>query len=99
MSTSFSHTPGPWFVDSYGQEIYAKDKRGKVVVVPEKSIKHDANATLIARAPDLLAENERLRAERNGLAKQNAELIERLARHEVLKPIPQMFTSKGDQDD
>jgi len=63
-----SHTQGPWHVTDCRNQ-----KRGQLRIFPEiipgyqianvmaRNPNAEANAALIARAPDLLAENERLR--------------------------------------
>ena len=68
------HTPGPWLID--GRTVYALQhggwRKGKEVLVNRFSAhvqrvpdcpegEAEANARLIASAPDLLAENEMLR--------------------------------------
>lgn len=81
MSES-KHTPGPWRLGRAGGTVVAGDPAapfgedrsteayygGDLIA---ESIGRDADATLIARAPDLLREVEELRA-------QNAELLEAL---------------------
>jgi len=50
-----AHTPGPWHVNSFGQIL---DKHGDQIADLENSDfpeQEDANAPLIAAAPDLLA--------------------------------------------
>lgn len=75
MSNESKHTPGPWTVciGSSGATIYPdnnanhplvlhfewSDEPGNGALIMEAQ----ANAALIARAPDLLAENEALRAQ------------------------------------
>lgn len=70
-----NHTPGPWGVERTDTMLWVGPLRhegGKVaeIVAPiawgrdyraDYLAKQEANAALIARAPDLLAENERLR--------------------------------------
>lgn len=69
------HTPGPWEVKyfdggeclaviHYDQRVGFALRRQVADCGPwgEREQENEANATLIARAPDLLAENERLRA-------------------------------------
>lgn len=67
-----THTPGPWHVNTLGPAriIYDSTKEGWAIAdvktyhgrfTPEEI---EANARLIASAPTLAAENERLRAEK-----------------------------------
>ncbi|HLE57237.1 MAG TPA: hypothetical protein VJB15_09150 [Rhodothermia bacterium] len=56
------HTPGPWNERGYGLDHGVKDKDGRIVAHVVRSAKHggithderDANASLIAAAPELL---------------------------------------------
>jgi len=63
------YTPGPWTVDGpaqfaslYGCIVYAKHKNGHLVAkcYPEYSDNQQANARLIAAAPELVDEIERM---------------------------------------
>lgn len=64
------HTPGPWraSISEYTTEVVTDNSKSKAVVnwmgfddsdVPKAE--HEANAALIARAPELLEENAKLR--------------------------------------
>lgn len=70
------HTPGPWICDGrtiksiHRQRRYAVARVGNVLFTEEAN---DANAALIASAPDLLAERDKLAAI-------NAELVAALDR-------------------
>lgn len=57
-----AHAPGPWTIDN----VWSLVMHGSEEICAIHS-SNKANAALIARAPDLLAENERLRAALNGL--------------------------------
>ena len=74
------HTPGPWFSKREGfSTVYIEARIGGGMIqeiaacgpTAEGSEQQEANATLIASAPDLLAERDRLKAA-------NAELAEAL---------------------
>lgn len=59
-STKASHTPGPWSVDVANREIgtgrrwlYAIEQAHSDLS-PQTTIEHDANARLIAAAPEML---------------------------------------------
>ena len=80
--TEGRHTPGPWRAiraseldDTPGVGRMLRDLNGWLVVAPGSvvcvHVEEEANARLIAQAPDLLAERDRLR-------QQNAELREAL---------------------
>lgn len=61
------HTPGPWRVYPHGSSVPAYDVCDRIVadVITGRSAHQgpsDADAQLIASAPDLLADNERLKA-------------------------------------
>jgi len=76
MSES-KHTPGPWRVDedtrpgmAWNRHIYGPDGNAVCFMAHSdgKDVERDeANAALIARAPDLAAEVERLREQRTKL--------------------------------
>ena len=75
MSES-KHTPGPWFVGAQNDALYIINRRPAhdndypnhdADVTCIAKVYDEANAALIARAPDLTAEVERLRAENAGL--------------------------------
>jgi hypothetical protein len=56
-TTNATHTPGPWELTQYGA-VVRKDGHGQTVVYTdngESCINGEANARLIAAAPDLLA--------------------------------------------
>lgn len=48
------HTPGPWYVDDDGA-IRTRDGRDVVVAFDHRVVMSDADARLIAAAPDLFA--------------------------------------------
>ena len=51
------HTPGPWVIGAEG-EIYGPDVSGTMQyreIIPADTVLSDADASLIAAAPDLLA--------------------------------------------
>lgn len=56
-----NHTPGPWTMRKVGSfeefeiEAESEDSTGKFIVDVAPSVAHEANARLIAAAPDLLA--------------------------------------------
>jgi hypothetical protein len=81
MST---HTLGPWS-DTLGtikSEVRTADGTRLyplIAIVAQCTTSAEANAALIARAPDLLAENEALRAQVKALMK----AAERIANHET----------------
>jgi len=54
------HTPGPWIYDKGREEIYGPKSTGEVVVVYQGGLQFRSDAPLIAAAPDLLKELERL---------------------------------------
>lgn len=55
-----NHTPGPW--EAQGRNVLAKRPFGYVCWCDKQKGQHEANATLIAAAPDLLAALEALLA-------------------------------------
>lgn len=93
MSES-KHTLGPWrlYTDAKGRVSKIESKTGRVCTIQPGDKNRDANAALIARAPDLLRENEELERdvarhmktihkrdrEIEVLTAQNAELLEAL---------------------
>lgn len=65
-TTNTQHTPGPWKVTkahSGSMAIGAStlDDQGLICVLAQWRKEHEANARLIASAPELKAENERLK--------------------------------------
>lgn len=50
------HTPGPWIVDGQGIRALVRGSNGVIVAVRHRqpSEEHEANARLIAAAPDML---------------------------------------------
>jgi len=60
------HTPGPWHIDENAQIIAGKSVLGRVYsgdIFPNEDLEEcTANGYLIARAPELLEENESLKA-------------------------------------
>jgi chromosome segregation ATPase len=88
------HTPGPWNYSwrTDGIEIWAPDSGQHVATLEHYSkargVEHVCrreDAALIARAPDLLAENERLRSEVQRREDANRELVNQLDRSESEK--------------
>lgn len=61
-----NHTPGPWFVDEASDgSLVVRNANGRylALVKEEEGFPDDVdNAVLMAKAPELLAENTRLRA-------------------------------------
>ena len=55
------HTPGPWLVETDTSVIVSGSDSFRGVVASTYPHNRDANATLIAAAPDMLAELKRLR--------------------------------------
>lgn len=55
------HTPGPWFI-IYDPDERAGDRYGVKDIVPANHTITEANARLIAAAPDLLAIAKRIEA-------------------------------------
>lgn len=74
------HTPGPWRITNYGEKfIHIEGGMNGICRIPHegKSIEeNEANARLIASAPDLLIERDRLKAV-------NAELLEALKEADI----------------
>lgn len=80
------HTPGPWKVDQWQNTSYADgfeyvvtDSRGRGIVElchKGKNKKALANARLIAQAPALLAERDRLREEKRELVRMLKDISE-----------------------
>lgn len=66
MSDDTRHTPGPWSVDKKTAHVNATDGKAVCAMLWPTVVRSEeetrANADLIARAPDLLAENASLRA-------------------------------------
>lgn len=54
MNDKLLHTPGPWFLDHYGG-VTANGEDVAHVVGAYGCVENEANARLIAAAPDLLA--------------------------------------------
>lgn len=51
------HTPGPWIWDIHGEEVVVANERLEPVAsLPEQWDNQEANARLIAAAPELLTE-------------------------------------------
>ena len=73
MTNTEKHTPGPWVAD-IGKTyiaVHSADLMHTIYIDTEAQYRRDvkaANAALIARAPDLLAQNKRLRAALENLA-------------------------------
>ena len=64
--TETKHTPGPWVskLDIDGRRVVVLDDNYQIYIADENCEyvdEIDANAALIAQAPDLLAENERFK--------------------------------------
>lgn len=78
-------TPGPWeFVNGRIMSTVTKDEINHLV----DDATYEANERLKAKAPELLAENKRLKAElalRNGVEEGKLEAIRRVKREEVEK--------------
>ena len=79
---SAEHTPGPWFIHRPHGTIYieARLRDGMLQEVAacgptEECGQQEANAALIASAPDLLAERDRLKAANAELAKALQDVI------------------------
>jgi hypothetical protein len=55
--TTTKHTPGPWSVDGEGIKAIVRDANMMIVAIRHRmpGDAHEANARLIAAAPDLLA--------------------------------------------
>ena len=75
------HTPGPWrvyqgFVHPNFSGPSPSTTNGDYAICEPLGPNKDANARLIAAAPELLAENERLKAKLDGLRKLCAEQAE-----------------------
>ena len=60
------HTPGPWRIDEHAQIIAGKSVLGRIYcgdIFPNEDLPEcNANSELIARAPELLEENESLKS-------------------------------------
>lgn len=99
MATNKKHTPGPWKTN--GESVYCTDTHHMDAEVARANShwfprQAAANAQLIASAPDLLAERDRLR-------EQNARLVKacELAKARwdfVLKNFPRRSWKHGDQE-
>lgn len=71
MSTQQTHTPGPWHVAYYGESERQIIKRGSLSLAelltwssgPESKTQVEANARLMAAAPDLLRALEKISAD------------------------------------
>lgn len=85
MSEFEGHTPGPWFVISghilAGSENQLDDGEALAIADIDMDMRIDfdttgaANAALIAAAPTLLAERDRLKADNEFLHKRRGELV------------------------
>jgi len=51
---SAQHTPGPWIVDAAAEVVYGTSDEGEHIVVVYELNTNEADARLIAAAPDLL---------------------------------------------
>ena len=57
MKTQAKHTPGPWYLlekEMFGFSIRANTPRGSEIIAETGGFDSDANAHLIAAAPELL---------------------------------------------
>ena len=57
------HTPGPWRLydvqaDAWTRQVWTDEGHGSVMIATAGGVDKDANARLIAAAPELLAESE-----------------------------------------
>lgn len=90
------HTPGPWDIESYGLGGWDIGKDGAILAARMKwtrrSAESEANGRLIADAPELLAEVQRLRADL-------AEAVAIVCRYRAETPLgnqPYMIAEKAD---
>lgn len=85
MNPAATHTPGPWTDDGIsGATLIVHSQWGEVARVPNNGdeMQRNANAALIASAPDLLAERDALRAD---VAQLQLELTHYRHEHESLE--------------
>jgi hypothetical protein len=68
------HTPGPWVVQQHRSEAIGFFVSWNHIALAQQASKQDAE--LMAAAPELLAENERLKVARRRAAMNNSEWIE-----------------------
>ena len=83
------HTPGPWDIE-YGQLHPASELCGYTIRTEEfdvvsghLAIRREEDAQLIASAPDLLAERNRLTEDRRELIESLGELVSAMKRYEM----------------
>ncbi len=64
-SQSAGHTKGPWYVDGEGIKTMVRGADATIVALRHRlpGVVNEENMSLIARAPDLLAENSKLKGQ------------------------------------